>query len=327
MQSWKRELALLKEELEKYRGNITDYDIEINENTCIEEAMDSADLMNQAQQFFNEMQIQLHDVPILNKDIDDLLIDMEGEEASKYISALEKSYSNGEITEEIFLKEIKQIHNDFLNRICKITSPYHIPIEKDFISGVSRIQWLTYRFSRECFSQYIVIKFVKKILLYQSKDKRAYVPTLIHELVHSQLLYRDLVYDEVLPIFFELLYKNNKKRLLQKMKQLLIMLVETQQYDTISNAVSTFSIEVKSDLIRLYQKYIIGTIYAIGLYDIYQNGNILEKEKMMREIQAVFDSKQTVEDFLKRFDFGEQIEVVKQYCKKGVLSCKRGVRN
>lgn len=305
MQAWSKELALLKEELEKYKENIINHDIEINKT------MNSAELMDQAQQFFNEMQIQLHDVPILNR----LARRNNLKKTKKYILALEKNYFKGKVTDEIFLQKTRQIFDDFLNRICKIRSPYHIPITRvsDEDQEYSYIKSDDAVFQLKRLPICISVSYVIDIFL---SPEDYCVSTLVRLLVCSQFLRDDPVYAEVLPNFFELLYKDGNESLLQILEELLIMLSENQQYDILLNAVSTFSLEPDDELVKENQKGIIGAIYAIGLYDVYQNSNMLEKEKMMREIQTVFDSEQTIEDFLKRFDFEEQIEVVKQYCKK-----------
>lgn len=313
MQVWTNELTRLKEMLEAYKENKIDQCIELLENTKIDESFNSEYLLNQVKTFFKDIGIQLHDVPVKSMDDEHLLdIRMGFKKVSKHISTLTADYFMGEITKETFLKKMEEIENYVMKRFCKQKSPYYIPILKASEDKDSYI--LIKEFSLQ--SNYLSLdisrrNYVEAIFL-SCKQQHAYEEALVHELVHSQFLEDDTIYREVLPIFFELIYKNDKKALLERIDLLLEKLKRNQEYYT----VSTVPCEIERKEALHNQIYIISTIYAIGLYDLYQKSNVSEKEKLMQEIQSVFDKKQLVEILLSRFDFDNEIEVVKQYCKK-----------
>ncbi len=125
-----------------------------------------------------------------------------------------------------------------------------------------------------------------------------------HEIVHSQLItqfgiIKELYNHEVLPIFIELLYileynnKNNK-------------LFELHDYVRLRNLTTYFQNIVISKLLPMkinydlidYNMFIVSTITAYKLFNLYVDGSLNQKKYIIQNIQSIFDGHRQLEDFL-----------------------------
>ena len=129
-----------------------------------------------------------------------------------------------------------------------------------------------------------------------------------HEITHLQLItqlgsIKEIYNQEVLPIFIELLYileYNSKSN----------NLFELHDYVRLKSLITHFKniitskilpIKVNYDLID-YNIFVISTITAYKLYDLYVNGSSKQREYIIQNIQYIFDGNRQLEEFLKELN-------------------------
>ena len=128
-----------------------------------------------------------------------------------------------------------------------------------------------------------------------------------HEIIHTQLeslkgIVRDYYNSELLSIFFELLYSYEKDK--------------DVYYETVKNRINMFLLEVDK-LFKYIQesevsegkwdtvigcKYIVSTLKAINLFNMYVDGNNNTKKYILSLIQNVFDGNYTLEEMLEKIN-------------------------
>ena len=117
----------------------------------------------------------------------------------------------------------------------------------------------------------------------------------LHEITHTQFIeYKNvekIINTEILPIFIEILYgdKKNINELLYKIK-FLTLYIDAYYEDE----------NTKKDKLEAY-KYIISTLKAIELFNLYKSNNNIGRD-IISDISKVFDYDITLEEVLKKYE-------------------------
>jgi hypothetical protein len=128
----------------------------------------------------------------------------------------------------------------------------------------------------------------------------------IHELIHTQLesqkgVVQDYHNREIVSIFIEYL-----SALLIDEKGDLLRKVQNTRWDDFFNSVYFLNqyIDTYEFMNRKIEAsiYIVSSLKAENLFNMYLNSNNKDKEMMLQNIQDIFDGKITVEDFLEKYN-------------------------
>ena len=194
------------------------------------------------------------------------------------------------------------------NSSAKIIDPYKLPIkydELDMEDSILKESMIVLRDKEKILELLKKINVYFRYILMSNGCDYNWAASFSHVITHSQLdsnkgIINDFYNGEVIPIFVELLHAYEIAdyvfcgTLLNKVQDMLIDFFNIMNFDT------------KSD-VDLYNKnmnmrYIISTMKAINLFELYIRSSDSVRKEMISSIQANFDGKLLVEDTLKRFD-------------------------
>ena len=230
---------------------------------------------------------------------------------------IERKEATNKVIEDFNNKEIST-YNEMLRRIngaSKLSSPFNIPItfkdEEDYMFGT--LYWRLYSLDNEEFLKKINPIF-KKIELSSYKTKLSYL-SYIHELTHSQVdsvkdSIENYYYGEVASIFFEriaaLQYDNE-----------LLNVCTFERYQSLYGSLCSL-VEIKDVEDNLVSStYIISTLIAEKLFDIYLMSDSKTKKIIMNKMQMLMDGKTTLENILKDMDItldnSKDINILKKH--------------
>ena len=236
------------------------------------------DLKKDAKKFFKNKLITFHDILL---------------EKPKEVEELIKDYNNKDIkTYEEMLKRI------FLS--SKKTSAYNIPIElidtSDFMYG--SLYWRLYAMHNKEFLRCIPPIF-KHIELSVYKTKLAYI-TYIHELVHTQVdsvkfNIKNYYNAEIASIFFEKIAALEEDDTLFKICTL-------ERYQSLLGSMDLLLKNKELEEKLTSSTYIISTLTAEKLFDLYLESNTITRNVIMNKIQLLMDGKTTIEEILESLD-------------------------
>lgn len=191
-----------------------------------------------------------------------------------------------------FLESKFKLHNVFLIKDgIVLSSPFNIKI--------SRIKNKTYDGNIE--SVFTEIGTENYEILFNTVSlpiiiSKIFPEIYCHEITHTQLMsifgsVDNFLNREVLPIFMELLYQyENNYQSTYRLKHLQIS-------SSYINKDCDFNIATFTDML-----YYTSIVTAYKLFNIYLKGNNFVKEEMIKNIQAVFDNKFTLESLLDKYD-------------------------
>ena len=207
------------------------------------------------------------------------------------------------------IKKHKELYNRIMNA-SKLTSPFSIPIvyDKELDSDFGYLNWRLYNFNNE--------EFLSKIKpIYQNIELASattnYSPiAYIHELVHTQVdTNKDSInkyYNaEVASIFFEMvaaLQKDKSGKLLRD--AILIryseLLSNIELLHVCQNKKKRFEEAITASM------YIVSTLKANKLFDIYLESNTVTRSVIMNKMQLLFDGKVNLESVLTDLDINKK---------------------
>lgn len=183
----------------------------------------------------------------------------------------------------------QQMISEQLGNYMKMVSPYEIPINYSSDALVHKHCFN----DNMCFSSISLDKSINKLLF----------SCYGHELVHTQLDSQKGVVTnyhnrEVLSIFVEDLISYEKDSSGALLRNILLY-----RYGDLLQCIRYLKKESASVNIKLEASiFIMSTLKAEKLFNIYINSSTHEREKILQGIQNVFDGKETVEDFLDRYN-------------------------
>jgi len=177
--------------------------------------------------------------------------------------------------------------DNIINLSLKKISPYELPIE----------------FSKNSSTHDLITNngvYFYSISL-DKKNKNIIIPEYIHELIHTQLDSQNGVIinyhnREVLSIFLELLsaIKLDKNLLKNVLLGRYLDLYYSIYY--INNNINDKKLKLEASI------YIVSTLKALNLFNKYIIENNTNKEEILKYIQHILDGKESIEDFLDRYD-------------------------
>lgn len=236
------------------------------------------DLKSEAKKFFKNNQITFHKV------------------------LLEKESEVKKVLDDFDNKDIKT-YGELYERIIdatKFSSAYNIPIKyrdvDDYMYG--SLFWRLYSLNNEDFLS-IMNPIFNSVELSIYKTKLSYL-AYIHELVHSQvdsIKYNIENYynSEIASIFFE------RVAALQY-DSTLLELCTLERYQSLLGSICNLldSKDIEKNIIS--STYIISTLKAEKLFDIYLESNDITRSVIMNKMQMLMDGKTTLENILKEMD-------------------------
>ena len=208
------------------------------------------------------------------------------------------------------------------NKCAIKVSPYKLPIEYVFESEF-------YGALKVASPQIDNIDIINNINVFfegiklNNNYNRYLISVYIHEIIHTQLesnkgIIEDIRNKEVLSIFMELLYvyENNKEdyyRILKDRIECILNDFNKIVKATIKNKQNHFKY-----LINI--SYLISTIKAFNILNLYINSNNNIKQEIITNIQNIFDNKKTLEEILTKYDIttdsSKDIKIVKSLLKR-----------
>ena len=253
---------------------------------------------------------------IFNNDIS-IRYDLEFKKDIK--SEAKKFFKNNLITfHKILLEkpnEIEKVLEDFNNRdiktydemyerimdATKLSSAYNIPIRyrdaDDYMYG--SLLWRLYSLNNEDFLK-IMNPIFNRVELSIYKTKLSYL-AYVHELVHSQVdsvkyNIENYYNGEVASIFFE------RVAAYQKGDSTLLKLCTLERYQSLLGSMCSLieTDDIEKNIIS--STYIVSTLKAEKLFDIYLESNSITRSVIMNKMQLLMDGKITLESILKEMD-------------------------
>lgn len=231
----------------------------------------------------------------------------------------EKFANNG----NILLKNDFDWFIDEISKKTKIISPYDLPVKS--IRGHSMIGNISKPLLE--ISDFSLLE--KQEILFSSINlgdnyTLLSVCTIIHEIIHIQLesvkgSVKNYLNREVLSIFFEkiaaLEFDESKK---------LLKLSESMRYNYLYHSINKLKLSHREACLKgiSYKDRIEdsisvnSTLLADKLFDFYINVDEFGKKDIMNGIQMIFDGKQTLEEFLEKFNIKLEKEVYTKIIKK-----------
>lgn len=236
------------------------------------------DLKSEAKKFFKNNQITFHKV------------------------LLEKESEVKKVLDDFDNKDIKT-YGELYERIIdatKFSSAYNIPIKyrdvDDYMYG--SLFWRLYSLNNEDFLS-IMNPIFNSVELSIYKTKLSYL-AYIHELVHSQVdsvkyNIENYYNSEIASIFFE------RVAALQY-DSTLLELCTLERYQSLLGSICNLldSKDIEKNIIS--STYIISTLKAEKLFDIYLESNDITRSIIMNKMQMLMDGKTTLENILKEMD-------------------------
>lgn len=236
------------------------------------------DLKSEAKKFFKNNQITFHKV------------------------LLEKESEVKKVLDDFDNKDIKT-YGELYERIIdatKFSSAYNIPIKyrdvDDYMYG--SLFWRLYSLNNEDFLS-IMNPIFNSVELSIYKTKLSYL-AYIHELVHSQVdsvkyNIENYYNSEIASIFFE------RVAALQY-DSTLLELCTLERYQSLLGSICNLldSKDIEKNIIS--STYIISTLKAEKLFDIYLESNDITRSVIMNKMQMLMDGKTTLENILKEMD-------------------------
>ena len=233
-------------------------------------------------------------------------------------SEAKKFFKNNQITfHKVLLEkesEVKKVLNDFDNKdiktygelyeriidATKFSSAYNIPIKyrdvDDYMYG--SLFWRLYSLNNEDFLS-IMNPIFNSVELSIYKTKLSYL-AYIHELVHTQVdsvkyNIENYYNSEIASIFFE------RVAALQY-DSTLLELCTLERYQSLLGSICNLldSKDIEKNIIS--STYIISTLKAEKLFDIYLESNDITRSIIMNKMQMLMDGKTTLENILKEMD-------------------------
>lgn len=233
-------------------------------------------------------------------------------------SEAKKFFKNNQITfHKVLLEkesEVKKVLDDFDNKdiktygelyeriidATKFSSAYNIPIKyrdvDDYMYG--SLFWRLYSLNNEDFLS-IMNPIFNSVELSIYKTKLSYL-AYIHELVHSQVdsvkyNIENYYNSEIASIFFE------RVAALQY-DSTLLELCTLERYQSLLGSICNLldSKDIEKNIIS--STYIISTLKAEKLFDIYLESNDITRSVIMNKMQMLMDGKTTLENILKEMD-------------------------
>lgn len=245
---------------------------------------------------------------VFSKDIDKkTLVKKSKAYLNKYFNIHDIGYINDKMVKETFDKQdALTIDNTALlyNNACIEMSPFDLPI--DFIEK-NRMYGSLLIASPLIDNQ----ELLKKIDLFFEGIKLSnrltnhLIPIYIHEIVHTQLesnkgIINDIKNKEVLSIFIELLYTYHQNK--NDYKFFLVERLNSLMNDF--NTVCKYFFKNKKIDTRymITLSYLVSTIKALNLLNLYINSNIFIKKDIIKSIQKVFDANNSLEELLDKYE-------------------------
>lgn len=236
------------------------------------------DLKSEAKKFFKNNQITFHKV------------------------LLEKESEVKKVLDDFDNKDIKT-YGELYERIIdatKFSSAYNIPIKyrdvDDYMYG--SLFWRLYSLNNEDFLS-IMNPIFNSVELSIYKTKLSYL-AYIHELVHSQVdsvkyNIENYYNSEIASIFFE------RVAALQY-DSTLLELCTLERYQSLLGSICNLldSKDIEKNIIS--STYIISTLKAEKLFDLYLESNDITRSVIMNKMQMLMDGKTTLENILKEMD-------------------------
>ena len=268
---------------------------------------------------------------IFNNDIS-IRYDLEFKKDIK--SEAKKFFKNNLITfHKILLEkpnEIEKVLEDFNNRdiktydemyerimdATKLSSAYNIPIKyrdvDDYMYG--SLFWRLYSLNNEDFLK-IMNPIFNSVELSIYKTKLSYL-AYIHELVHSQVdsvkyNIENYYNGEVASIFFE------RVAAYQKEDSTLLKLCTLERYQSLLGSMCSLieTDDIEKNIIS--STYIVSTLKAEKLFDIYLESNTITRSVIMNKMQLLMDGKTTLESILKEmninFENSSDVNILKKH--------------
>ena len=232
--------------------------------------------------------------------------------------SIKYDFKNNQITfHKVLLEkesEVKKVLDDFDNKdiktygelyeriidATKFSSAYNIPIKyrdvDDYMYG--SLFWRLYSLNNEDFLS-IMNPIFNSVELSIYKTKLSYL-AYIHELVHSQVdsvkyNIENYYNSEIASIFFE------RVAALQY-DSTLLELCTLERYQSLLGSICNLldSKDIEKNIIS--STYIISTLKAEKLFDIYLESNDITRSIIMNKMQMLMDGKTTLENILKEMD-------------------------
>ena len=258
--------------------------------------------------------VQCADVPYINKKT---LI----KNSKKFYATKLLFHKVGILSDEKLLRRVRKSHiNSFdelaelYNKSATYVSPYRVPIDycgEKVIDGQTVVQFLDYGTEEQCIELYKRIQvFFRKVNLSKmitELSPSCYVHELMHMELESQKGIIDNYYDgELLSIFMELLYAYENQRLFKftlsgRLSDMFnrfhsMSLYSTGQYDLIKDE--------DYDIVKYCSsaKYVLSSLKAIQLLDMYIKGNYSVKKEILIKIQSVIDGFKQLSDAMEELN-------------------------
>jgi len=181
-----------------------------------------------------------------------------------------------------------------LSNISKLISPCDIPI----------------KYYDDTFTQQSVLLGIPyyNLVNINKKNSKTIIPEYIHELGHTQLdSQRGVIINyhnrEVISIFLEKL-----SALMLDDKGTLLRNIQLCRYRDLLDCFKFLNERENGEVMRKLEAsvYVVSALKAEMLFEIYLNGDNKFRERLLQCIQNIFDGKETVEDFLERYDVSDE---------------------
>ena len=256
---------------------------------------------------------------------------LKGEIKPKTVNFIKNNFKTHDILyislNDVFNLNVNKLsEQEQVNEIIKKThliSPFDLPI--NYINGHS-MYGVTQKF-QFCYNvnQSVLDNPNKNILFYNISlgnlvGKLSPV-CYVHEIGHTQL---ESIYgsvnnfhnSEVITILLE---KISAYEILNN--EVLLNKCELMRFRDLLNNISNLkNTKLVNDNLIFSSVYVVSTLKAQQLFDIYLNSNNQIRTEMKKNIQCIFDGKCTVEDFLKKYDVtfesSKDSEIIKKHLKR-----------
>lgn len=207
------------------------------------------------------------------------------------------------------IKNFRELYKRIMSA-SKLTSPYDIPIvyDQELESDFGYLNWRLYNFNSEEFLSKIKPIYQNIELSYGTTNYSSIA--YIHELVHTQVdTNKDSInkyYNaEIASIFFEMVAALQKDKSGNLLRDVILiryseLLSNIELLHVCQNKKKRFEEAITASM------YIVSTLKANMLFDIYLESNTVTRSVIMNKMQLLFDGKITLESVLKDFDINKK---------------------
>ena len=207
------------------------------------------------------------------------------------------------------IKNFRELYKRIMSA-SKLTSPYDIPIvyDQELESDFGYLNWRLYNFNSEEFLSKIKPIYQNIELSYGTTNYSSIA--YIHELVHTQVdTNKDSInkyYNaEIASIFFEMVAALPKDKSGNLLRNVILiryseLLSNIELLHVCQNKKKRFEEAITASM------YIVSTLKANMLFDIYLESNTVTRSVIMNKMQLLFDGKITLESVLKDFDINKK---------------------